>query len=172
MAKAVVRVTSDFNELVTDLLSLADDLPGVMMEPLMLRWKFLNLPFKSNWVSLVPWGRAGDYVYDSIGYNTEYGDSGSDVVGMAGVFLIDSVGEEHGKNEKYQISRGPNKGKYKAHIKAPQLAYWAEFGYSPNNGAVVPGYPFLGNAFYMTVSQQDYIFAEVLDASIKVRLGT
>lgn len=170
MAKAVVSATSDFNELVTGLMELAKDFDGVVEEAATAQMEVLESAIKSNWVSMVPWGKAGDYVYDSIGYNVEKGN-GNDVVGMAGVFLIDRVSAEHDKHEQYMITRGENKGAYRSHIKAPQLAYWAEFGYTPNKGRTVAGYPFLANAFYMSVGQQDYIFATVLGAAIDKRLN-
>lgn len=156
MAKAVVSATSDFNELVTGLMELAKDFDGVVEEAASAQMEVLESAIKSNWVSMVPWGKAGDYVYDSIGYNVEKGN-GNDVVGMAGVFLIDRVSAEHDKS--------------KSDIKAPQLAYWAEFGYTPNNGRTVAGYPFLANAFYMSAGQQDYVFATVLSAAIDKRLN-
>ena len=169
MAKSVVKASSDFNELISDLLKLAEDFPEAIQEAAEAQLEVLESAIKTNWVSMVPWGKAGDYVYDSIGYNVDTGPTG-DVVGMTGVFLVDSVGAEHGKNEKYLVTSGPNKGQYRPHIKAPQLAYWAEFGTNPNHGRPVPGYPFLANAFYMTTSQQDYVFANTLDKSIKKRL--
>lgn len=156
MAKAVVSATSDFNELVTGLMELAKDFDGVVEEAATAQMEVLESAIKSNWVSMVPWGKAGDYVYDSIGYNVEKGN-GNDVVGMAGVFLIDRVSAEHDKS--------------KSDIKAPQLAYWAEFGYTPNKGRTVTGYPFLANAFYMSAGQQDYVFANVLGAAIDKRLN-
>ena len=91
MAKTTVKVESDFSELVSDLLDLANDFPDVIVEAANAQMEVLDSAMKTNWVSMVPWGKAGDYVYDSMGYNTEIGSNRIDVVGMAGVFHLDSA---------------------------------------------------------------------------------
>jgi len=151
MAKAVLTATSDLGELVTDLLRVAEDFPEVVKLAADAQLSLFAGAIKMNWSSMVPWGHTGDYVYDSIGYNVAWGNNANDVVGMAGVFLIDSVGSKHGKG--------------KGDIKAPNLAYWAEYG-TVKNAPI----PFMSNAYYGTLSHQDKIFADVLAESISIRL--
>jgi len=156
MAKARITVESDFDELVTDLLLIAKEFPELIVEAAEAEMEVFESAIKRNWTSMVPWAHTGDYVYDSIGYNVAIAPSTGDVVGMAGVFLIDSVGDKHGKEKK--------------DIKAPQLAYWAEFGFSPNNGRPHAGVPFMSNAFHATLAEREKVFANTLSASISKRM--
>lgn len=166
MAKTVITAESDFDELVTDMLKIAEEFPDAIKEAADAQMELFSDAIKTNWASMVPWGRVGDYVYDSIGYNTEYGKEKGDVVGMAGVFLIDSVAAKH----EYDVPIVKKNGFTKEKIKAPQLAYWVEFGYSPKNGAYQAGIPFMSNAFYATADEQDRVFADTLSIAIDKRL--
>lgn len=171
MAKTVITAQSNFDELVTDLLILAEEFPEAIKEAADGQMMLLANAIKTNWATMIPWGKHGDYVYDSIGYNTEYGKENGDVVGMTGVFLIDSVTAKHGYDVPVRITQGPNKNAQKQRIKAPQLAYWAEFGFSPNHGKAHAGIPFMSNAFYATVEEQDRVFADTLSKAINKRLS-
>ena len=162
MAKTVITAESDFGELVTDMLKLAKDFPDVIFDAAESQLQVLEAGIQTNWSSMVPHAQVGDYVYDSIGYNVDNGDRDSDVVGMAGVFLVDSVGNKHGKNVQ--------KKDHTEQIKAPQLAYWTEFGYTPNHGATQVGIPFMGNAYHATLDEQDKVFADTLSAAISKRM--
>lgn len=155
MAKALIKVESDFKDLVADFESLVADFPELTKEAANAQMEVIEHAIKTNWTSMVPWANAGDYVYDSIGYNTEYGDNSIDVVGSVGVFHIDSVRASHGYDQPIVLANGLGKKR----PNAPQLAYWVEFGYIDWNKRHVPGVPFMGNAFYGTVSQQDNAFA-------------
>jgi len=166
MAKTRITVESDLGDLVNDLLKLAEDFPEAIKEAADAQMELFESAIKTNWASMVPWGHVGDYVYDSIGYNTEYGDNKIDIVGMAGVFLVDSITAKHG----YDVPIVKKNGATKEKIKAPQLAYWAEFGYSPKNGAYQAGVPFMSNAYYATLAEQESVFADTLQASINKRL--
>lgn len=165
MAKTKITVESDFSELVNDLLLLAQDFPEVILEAANAQMEILEPAIKVNWASMVPWGAVGDYVYDSIGYNTEYGTNKIDVVGMAGVFLVDSVSAKHGKD----TPKVNKKGVSKAQIKAPQLAYWAEFGYTPKGSPHQAGVPFISNAYHVTLNTQESVFADTLQIAINKR---
>jgi len=156
MAKTRISVESDFDELVKDMLKLAEDFPDVIVEAAEEEMKVFESAIKRNWVTMVPWAHSGDYVYDSIGYNVEHGTQGGDVVGMAGVFLLDAVNAKHGKEKK--------------DIKAPTLAYWAEFGFTPNNGKPHAGVPFMSNAFHATLAEREKVFTNTLSAGISKRM--
>ncbi len=168
MAKTVITAESDFNELITDTLKLAEEFPDAIMEAAEAQLQVFEDEIKSNWVSMVPWAHVGDYVYDSIGYNVEQGKNKIDVVGMAGVFLVDSVAAKHGRDAPVQRKNGI--GTYER-IKAPQLAYWVEFGYAPNHGKYQVGIPFMSNAYYASLGKQDEVFADTLSAAIDKRLN-
>lgn len=155
MAKTTITATTDMKELASDLYSLADALPEDVLIAGEEQLKVFRDAVKTNWLSMVPYSFAGDYVYDSIGYNVDHGD-GADVVGMGGVFHMDAVKAAHDKTD--------------SSITAPQLAYWVEYGFTPNNATPVPARPFLSNAFYMTYNQQDYVFAEALSKQLSKRL--
>lgn len=167
MAKTRITAESDFGDLVNDLLELASDFPDVIKEAADAQMEVFESAIKTNWSSMVPWARVGDYVYDSIGYNTEYGNNKTDIVGMAGVFLIDSVTAKH----NYDVPTIKLNGIPEEKIKAPQLAYWVEFGYSPRNGAYQAGIPFISNAYYATLSKQESVFADTLQININKRLN-
>lgn len=157
MAKTRITVESDFDELVADMLRLAEDFPEVILEAADAQLEVFEDRIKRNWTSMVPWANPGDYVYDSIGRHVENVKGTGDTVGMAGVFLLDAVNNKHGKEKK--------------DIKAPQLAYWVEFGYAPNHGAYQQGIPFMANAYHATLHEQDKVFADTLSMLISKRLS-
>lgn len=167
MAKTVITAESDFSGLVEDMLQMVEDWPEAIHEAAEAQLQVFESAIKGNWVSMVPWASFGDYVHDSIGYNVEYGNEKNTVVGMAGVFLLDSVNSKHGKDTPTIRESGARE----EHIKAPQLAYWAEFGYTPNNGSYQVGVPFMSNAYYATLSEQDKVFADTLSDLISMRLS-
>lgn len=167
MAKTRITVEHDFDELIKDLLRLAEQFPEVIKESAEVQLEFVERAVQINWFSMVPWAVQGDYVYDSIGYNVEMGDNEKDVVGMVGVFLVDHITAKHG----YNIPMIRN-GFAKEQIKAPQIAYWVENGYAPFLGAYQMPIPFLSNAYYQTLEYQDELFADTLDRLIKERLHT
>ena len=144
---------SDLGDLVTNLLRLSEEFPEVVKHAAEAQMQVLEGGIKLNWSSMIPWGKSGDYVYDSIGYNVSWGNNvNDDVVGMSGVFHIDAVKAKHGKTDK--------------NITAPQIAYWAEFGTRKMSGI-----PFMSNAYYATLPQQEDVFANVLAESITKRLN-
>ena len=156
MAKAIMSAESDLGDLVNDLLVLSQEFPEVVKVAANAQMTLFSDAIKMNWASMIPWGSVGDFVYDSIGYNVDWGNTGNDVVGMAGVFKIDALYAKHGKDPK--------------NINAPQRAYWAEYGFTPNNGRPHSGIPFMSNAYYATLPSQETIFAEVLSEQINKRL--
>ena len=157
MAKTRITVESDFDELVADMLRVAEDFPELIAEAAEAEMKVFESAIKRNWVTMVPWGKTGDYVYDSIGYNVAIAPSTNDVVGMAGVFLLDAVNTEHNKEKK--------------DVGAPTLAYWAEFGFTPNNGTPHAGVPFMSNAYHATLAEREKVFADTLSKAISKRLS-
>jgi hypothetical protein len=162
MAKAILTVTSDLSELTAALTELGKKYPDALHEALEAKLQVLERQIKTNWATMIPWGAHSQYVYDSIGYNIKYGKNKIDSVGMVGVFLVDSVGAKHGKNTRSK--------KGYAQIKAPQLAYWAEFGFKPKGGTYVEGTPYMSNAFHATIDEQDEAFADTLAYLLDLRL--
>lgn len=154
MAKTKITVESDFNELISDLLDMTDHMEEDIQVAADKQLSVLTETIKQNWVSMVPHGKIGDYVYDSIGYNVGVE---RDVVGMSGVFLIDHVVSSHNIT--------------KEDIKAPTLAYWVEYGYTPNNAVHQAGIPFMGSAYLSSTNEQDEVFADSLQDSIAKRLS-
>ena len=114
---------------------------------------------RENWVTMVG-GEAGGYVYDSIGKSNAFSKTDAHtVVGTMGVYHIDSVAATHGKTPK--------------DLNAPQIAYWVEYGTSRLKGGGrkkkgqeytdeqlinVAAKPFLGNAFYGSIDEQNEQF--------------
>lgn len=156
MAKALISVEGSFKDLVKDFEDFATDIPAATEAAAEEQMKVVESAIKKNWASMVPWGRVGGYVYDSIGYNVTRGQNGVDVVGSVGVFHIDSVRAEHGYDQPIKLRNGLSRKK----VNAPQLAYWAEFGFTDWNKNQKAGIPFMGNAFYATVNEQDQTFAD------------
>lgn len=143
-----------------DLENLESELPRMVSESFKAQQEVIKRAIQTNWVSMAG-GKAGDFIYDSVGFSTHYGANGQDVVGTAGVYKIDAVAAANG--------RGPKD------LTASQIAYWVEFGtsrlrsggrkkkgaeYDPADLITVSGKPFIGNAFYNTLNEQEAAFAE------------
>ncbi len=156
MAKALIKVESNFADLLSDFKAFAGEVTEITEEAAAAQMEVIELAMKKNWVSMVPWGHANSYVYDSIGYNVAIGTNRADVVGSVGVFHIDTIRAKHNYDQPIPLVGGFTKKK----PNAPQLAYWAEFGFLDWNKKQKEGIPFMGNAFYATVHEQDRAFAD------------
>lgn len=175
---AKTRFTAELtglDEFVRDLGVIANEFPAWTKEALRARMQVVEDAIRANWVSLGG-GRAGDYVYDSIGMNITYGKNGVDIVGYVGVFHLDRVALAHG--------RIVEEGKRKP-MRAPQIAYWVEFGtqrlksgrkitgaeYTEEDLATaVVGKPFITNAGYRTIQQQEQAFTQKFDQILDTHL--
>lgn len=163
-------------DILADLDLLAEEFPVWTREALKAQEQIVENAIRRNWVSLAG-GKTGDYVYDSVGQSTAIGSNGKDVVGTVGVYNIDSVKIAHG--------RVAVEGKRKP-LNAAQIAYWVEFGttrlrsgqrrmtgaeYNEEDLIVVAGKPFISNAFYGTLNEQQNAFLEkyqkILDTHLR-----
>lgn len=176
MAKTKFSVElTGLDEFIIDLGMIATEFPAWTKEALTAQLHVVEAAIRDNWVS-IGGGRANDYVYDSVGMNVTYGDNGVDVVGYVGVFHLDRVAVAHG--------RVVVEGKPKP-INAPQIAYWVEFGSqrlksgSKIKGSKYPeedlatanvGKPFITNAGYRTISQQNQAFIQKFDQILDIHL--
>lgn len=105
-------------------------------------------------------GTPGGYVFSSVGQSVAMSKSDPyTVVGTVGVYKIDSVSVQFGKTEK--------------DLNAAQIAYWVEFGtsrlrnggrkkkgvnYDESQLINVAGVPFISNAFYSSLNEQQDAF--------------
>lgn len=148
---ARVKLKAEVNwlqDMADDFGRMADDFPMFIEEATKAQLEVVEIAAKRNWNSMVPNSNDSGLVVDSIGQNVTRGRNGSDVVGSVGVFKIDSVFSNHGRE------RGD--------INAPQLAWWTEFGTYGSAGV-----PFLSNAFYSTINEQEGVFKQTIEQLIQ-----
>lgn len=160
MAKGLFSVTSTgLKEFIKEMEALADAIPEISLKALAEQEKIVQEKIKTNWVSMVG-GTPGGYVFSSVGQSVAMSKSDPyTVVGTVGVYKIDSVSVQFGKTEK--------------DLNAAQIAYWVEFGTSRlrNGGRKkkgvnyddeqlinVAGVPFISNAFYSSLNEQQDAF--------------
>lgn len=160
MAKGLFSVTSTgLKEFIKEMEALADAIPEISLKALAEQEKVVQARIKTNWVSMVG-GTPGGYVFSSVGQSVAMSKSDPyTVVGTVGVYKIDSVSVQFGKTEK--------------DLNAAQIAYWVEFGTSRlrNGGRKkkgvnyddeqlinVAGVPFISNAFYSSLNEQQDAF--------------
>lgn len=160
MAKGLFSVTSTgLKEFIKEMEALADAIPEISLKALAEQEKVVQARIKTNWVSMVG-GTPGGYVFSSVGQSVAISKSDPyTVVGTVGVYKIDSVSVQFGKTEK--------------DLNAAQIAYWVEFGTSRlrNGGRKkkgvnyddeqlinVAGVPFISNAFYSSLNEQQDAF--------------
>lgn len=160
MAKGLFSVTSTgLKEFIKEMEALADAIPEISLKALAEQEKVVQERIKTNWVSMVG-GTPGGYVFSSVGQSVAMSKSDPyTVVGTVGVYKIDSVSVQFGKTEK--------------DLNAAQIAYWVEFGTSRlrNGGRKkkgvnyddeqlinVAGVPFISNAFYSSLNEQQDAF--------------
>lgn len=160
MAKGLFSVTSTgLKEFIKEMEALADAIPEISLKALAEQEKVVQERIKTNWVSMVG-GTPGGYVFSSVGQSVAMSKSDPyTVVGTVGVYKIDSVSVQFGKTEK--------------DLNAAQIAYWVEFGtsrlrnggrkkkgvnYDDSQLINVAGVPFISNAFYSSLSEQQEAF--------------
>ena len=160
MAKGLFSVTSTgLKEFIKEMEALADAIPEISLKALAEQEKVVQERIKTNWVSMVG-GTPGGYVFSSVGQSVAMSKSEPyTVVGTVGVYKIDSVSVQFGKTEK--------------DLNAAQIAYWVEFGtsrlrnggrkkkglaYDDSQLINVAGVPFISNAFYSSLNEQQDAF--------------
>ena len=160
MAKGLISLKSTgLKEFIEEMNALADAIPEISKQALVEQQRVVEGKVKENWVSMVG-GSPGGYVFSSVGQSVAYSKSDQyTVLGTVGVYKIDRVSAEFGKTEK--------------DLNAAQIAYWVEFGTSrlKNGGRKkkgvtyddsqlinVAGVPFISNAFYSSLSEQQEAF--------------
>ena len=160
MAKGLFSLTSTgLKEFIKEMEALADAIPEISLKALAEQEKVVQARIKTNWVSMVG-GTPSGYVFSSVGQSVAMSKSDPyTVVGTVGVYKIDSVSVQFGKTEK--------------DLNAAQIAYWVEFGTSRlrNGGRKkkgvnyddeqlinVAGVPFISNAFYSSLNEQQDAF--------------
>jgi len=165
MARDVFTTTVTGNkEIFNDLDRLAGEFPAWVHEATRAQQRVVENAIRENWLSVG--GRSDDFIYDSVGFSTHYGTNGKDIVGTVGVYTIDRVMATHGRVQE--------EGKRKP-FNASQIAYWIEFGtsrlaaggrkkkgveYTPDQLITVQPKPFISNAFYGTLEEQQAAFAK------------
>ena len=160
MAKGLISLKSTgLKEFIEEMNALADAIPEISKQALVEQQRVVEVKVKENWVSMVG-GAPGGYVFSSVGQSVAYSKSDQyTVVGTVGVYKIDRVSAEFGKTEK--------------DLNAAQIAYWVEFGMSrlknggrKKRGVIyddsqlrnIDGVPFISNAFYSSLSEQQEAF--------------
>lgn len=162
MAKGLFSLTSTgLKEFIEEMEALAEAIPEISLKALAEQEKVVQAKIKENWVSMVG-GQPGGYVFSSVGHSVATSKSDPyTVIGTVGVYKIDSVSVQFGKTEK--------------DLNAAQIAYWVEFGtsrlrnggrkkkgvnYDDSQLINVAGVPFISNAFYSSLNEQQTAFKE------------
>lgn len=166
MARNVFKVETTGNKkILQELGRIAEEFPVFTREALAAQEKVVEDKIRQNWVSIAG-GNVGDYIYDSVGKSVRTGSNGTDAVGTVGVYNIDNVAAAHGRF----IEEGKRKP-----MNAAQIAYWVEFGtsrlrsgarkkpgveYNPADLITNSPKPFISNAYFSSISEQEVAFAE------------
>ena len=160
MAKGLFSVTSTgLKEFIKEMEALADAIPEINLKALAEQEKVVQERIKTNWVSMVG-GTPGGYVFSSVGHSVAMSKSDPyTVLGTVGVYKIDRITSQFNKTEKS--------------LNAAQIAYWVEFGtsrlrnggrkekglaYDDSQLINVDGVPFISNAFYYSLDEQQAAF--------------
>lgn len=172
MARGFVSVkNTGLKEIAQYLDKLADKYDYAIRESVSAMQDVVVERIKTNWVSQIG-GKSGGYVYDSIGKSNAMSKTDAHVVvGTMGVYHMDAVASAHGKIFTTTVDAD---GKVrKADMNAPQIAYFIEYGTNRLKGGTrkqknkvyreedlipISAKPFLGNAFYGSIDQQNEAF--------------
>ena len=161
--------SSGLKEFIAEMEGFVEAFPECSRIALDAQEKFVVEKIKQNWVSMVPNATAGDFVYSCIGHSTELSVQNSySVVGTVGVYKLDKVDAQFGKK--------------KSDLNAAQLAYWVEFGtsrlkvggrkkkgqtYTDEMLVTNKPVPFMSNAFYSTIEQQEEVFKTAFNQAVQ-----
>ena len=161
--------SSGLKEFIAEMEGFVEAFPECSRIALDAQEKFVVDKIKQNWVSMVPNATAGDFVYSCIGHSTELSKLNTySVVGTVGVYKLDKVDAQFGKK--------------KSDLNAAQLAYWVEFGtsrlkvggrkkkgqtYTDEMLVTNKPVPFMSNAFYSTIDQQEDVFKTAFNQAMQ-----
>lgn len=161
--------SSGLKEFIAEMEGFVEAFPECSRIALDAQEKFVVEKIKQNWVSMVHNATAGDFVYSCIGHSTELSVQNSySVVGTVGVYKLDKVDAQFGKK--------------KSDLNAAQLAYWVEFGtsrlkvggrkkkgqtYTDEMLVTNKPVPFMSNAFYSTIEQQEEVFKTAFNQAMQ-----
>ena len=151
--------TSGLQEFIDEMEGFVAAFPEISREALKAQEEVVVDKIKQNWVSIAG-GKTGDFVYSSIGLSTELSKiNDHSVVGTVGVYKLDAVDSAFNRT--------------KSDMNAAQISYWVEFGtsrlaaggrkkkntqYSPDELITVAPKPFLSNAMYGSINEQETAF--------------
>lgn len=161
--------SSGLKEFIAEMEGFVEAFPECSRIALDAQEKFVVEKIKQNWASMVPNAATGDFVYSCIGHSTELSVQNSySVVGTVGVYKLDKVDAQFGKK--------------KSDLNAAQLAYWVEFGtsrlkvggrkkkgqtYTDEMLVTNKPVPFMSNAFYSTIEQQEEVFKTAFNQAMQ-----
>ena len=161
--------SSGLKEFIAEMEGFVESFPECSRIALDAQEKFVVEKIKQNWASMVPNAATGDFVYSCIGHSTELSVQNSySVVGTVGVYKLDKVDAQFGKK--------------KSDLNAAQLAYWVEFGtsrlkvggrkkkgqtYTDEMLVTNKPVPFMSNAFYSTIEQQEEVFKTAFNQAMQ-----
>lgn len=161
--------SSGLKEFIAEMEGFVEAFPECSRIALDAQEKFVVEKIKQNWASMVPNATTGDFVYSCIGHSTELSVQNSySVVGTVGVYKLDKVDAQFGKK--------------KSDLNAAQLAYWVEFGtsrlkvggrkkkgqtYTDEMLVTNKPVPFMSNAFYSTIEQQEEVFKTAFNQAMQ-----
>jgi len=157
MARGLFTIeSSGLKDIIKHLKELGDNYDRILKESLIAQQNVVEEYIKYNVVSMIG-GETGAFIYDSVGQSSAFSlNDPHTVVGTVGVYNIDSVSIEHDK--------------FKNDFNAAQLAYWIEFGTSRltagktgsggSDTLSVAAKPFISNAFYASLDDQQNAFRE------------
>lgn len=166
--------SSGLKEFIAEMEGFVEAFPECSRIALDAQEKFVVDKIKQNWASMVPNAATGDFVYSCIGHSTELSVQNSySVVGTVGVYKLDKIDAQFGKK--------------KSDLNAAQLAYWVEFGtsrlkfrgsrnkkrkkkgqtYTDEMLVTNKPVPFMSNAFYSTIEQQEEVFKTAFNQAMQ-----
>ena len=161
--------SSGLKEFIAEMEGFVEAFPECSRIALDAQEKFVVDKIKQNWASMVPNATTGDFVYSCIGHSTELSVQNSySVVGTVGVYKLDKIDAQFGKK--------------KSDLNAAQLAYWVEFGtsrlkvggrkkkgqtYTDEMLVTNKPVPFMSNAFYSTIEQQEEVFKTAFNQAMQ-----
>jgi hypothetical protein len=161
MARGFISVTNTgLTEIADYLDKLGDEYQEIVQQSVVSMQEVVVERIKVNWTTMIG-GETSGYVYNSIGKSTATSKNDKNIVlGTMGVYNIDSVNSTYGKTPK--------------DLNAAQIAYWIEYGtsrlrsggrkkkgqeYSDEDLITVAAKPFISNAFYTSVDEQNNAFS-------------
>lgn len=161
MSKLKITVEGNgLKDLIKDLDKLSVEYPEILKQSFEAQQEVIEQATKDNWVSMVG-GRSTDRVYESVGRSTKQDSGTNNAYGTVGVYKLDYVEAKHGTTEQ--------------DLTAAQIAYWVENGttrlrsgarkrpgveYEEQDLISVAAKPFIGNAYFRTITEQDQAFAQ------------